>query len=192
MKRKAILSIILILHFAIFNTLLFAQLYHVTLDQRIENSKIIFEGKVISKKSFWDVDNYNIYTSNIIEVYKVFKGNLKFSHVEVITEGGIVGTEMQTVSHSLQLNEDDVGIFNCISNTINKSNKSINPGYISLKTYADLQGFIRYDLNNMSGNDIFNKYADINNDVYTAITSRTKNDYRTIKDVNLYQRKDKK
>ena len=70
------------------STDLSAQLQAVPLEQRVENSSLVFEGKVLRKSSFWDTDRKHIYTSNLVSVYKVFKGELSNSIVEVITIGG--------------------------------------------------------------------------------------------------------
>ena len=51
-------------------------LFEIPLSNQVENSSQIIEGKVISKQSFWDANQQNIYTVNTIEVYKVFKGEI--------------------------------------------------------------------------------------------------------------------
>jgi len=162
-----------------------AQMYPVTLAERVSSSQVIIEGEVISKTSFWDAAHRNIYTSNIIEVYKVFKGSLAVAQVEIITEGGIVGTEMHKVSHSLQLKKGDVGVFTCITNGIKKENEGINSGYVSFRTYADKQGFLRYNLDKKTATDVFNDYSDITKDVYPAITQLTKTQFKTVKNVDM-------
>jgi hypothetical protein len=77
------------------------QLVAISLEQRIDNASIIFEGKVISKTSFWNEAHTHIYISNISWVYKVFKGSLTTSKVEIITQGGIVDNNMEQVSNTL-------------------------------------------------------------------------------------------
>ncbi len=74
-KRHNQITLILLL-FAISWSNIYGQilLREVSLKQQIENSSLVVEGRVISKQSFWDAENKNIYTANIIEVYKVFKG----------------------------------------------------------------------------------------------------------------------
>ena len=82
---------------------------------------------MISKQSFWDVNHHNIYTTNTVEVYKVFKG-LKLSIIEVITAGGSVGLEVEKVSPSLKLHIGDVGVFMLYASNVSFSskNKSLN------------------------------------------------------------------
>jgi len=156
----------------------FSQLIPISLEQRIDNANIIFEGKVISKTSFWNEPNTQIYTSNIVSVYKIFKGNLTATQVEIITQGGIVGKDMEEVSHSLQLNIGDIGIFTAIPNPVKFPQKS---NLLRFKAYAGLQGFIKYNLNRGTASDPFTSYKSITAEVYPAITRRTKVKYSIIK-----------
>ena len=73
----------------------------VSLEERISASEMVVEGEVISKRSFWDARHENIYTSNIIKVYKVFKGTLQQQEIEIITEGGTVGLDKHVYSEAL-------------------------------------------------------------------------------------------
>jgi hypothetical protein len=139
MNKILLFFIVLIL----ISTDLSAQLQAVPLEQRVENSSLVFEGKVLRKSSFWDTDRRHIYTSNLVSVYKVFKGELSNSIVEVITIGGIVGNQMEKVSYGLDLQEGSVGVFTCIPNKAKLAASSKN---LRLRPYAEIQGFIRYDL----------------------------------------------
>ena len=113
--------------------------YEVPLNIQVEASTQIVEGKVISKKSYWDTNRKNIYTVNTVEVYKVFKGDL-VNTIDVITYGGSVGLDAQIVTPSLKLNKNDVGIFILKGNTINVP--VVNNDYL---VYSDLQGFYKYN-----------------------------------------------
>ena len=98
---------------------LFSQilLKETSLEKQITNSSLVIEGKVLSKRSFWDAENKNIYTANTVEVYKVFKGELD-SLIEVITPGGTVGRKAQIVIPSLKLREGDLGVFTLVKHNI--------------------------------------------------------------------------
>ena len=156
----------------------FGQLIQIPLEQRIAKADIIFEGEVIGKNCFWNEAHTQIFTANIVSVYKVFKGNLTSTQVEIITKGGIVGQSMERVTHALELSEGDIGIFTAIPNTVKFSNKS---DLVRLKTYAGLQGFIKYDLKEHSASDPFTKYKSITDDVYPAITTMAKSGIIIIK-----------
>ena len=149
----------------------FSQFTPISLNQRIDNSSQIFEGEVLSKRSYWNENRTNIYTANVVNVYKVFKGITTKKQVEIITMGGIVGDEMEEVSHSLQLKVGDAGVFTAIPNTAKLTAKST---LTRLKTYAGLQGFIQYDLRTKSAKDVFNTYSNISKDVHARIAKRTK------------------
>jgi hypothetical protein len=157
------------------------QLIMIPLEQRIAKADIVFEGKVIGKNCFWNESHTRIFTSNIVSVYKVFKGNLTSTQVEIITQGGIVGSTMEKITHTLELNEGDTGIFTAIPNTAKFSQKS---NLIRLKAYAGLQGFIKYDLKNHTARDPFTQYKSISADVYPAIITLTKSSITIIKEAD--------
>jgi hypothetical protein len=170
--RAALLSVMLL----ITNTA-FAQLVPISLAERVENSTLIFEGKVISQEAYWDDNRQAIYTSSVIEIYKLFKGQLITNKVEIINRGGIVGDRMERVSHTLELNIGDVGVFTAIPTNIKLTTK---PNLTQLRPFAGIQGFIKYDLKAGSGKDVFNEYKNISTDVYIKIANQTKIDFKTV------------
>lgn len=159
-----------------FNTA-FAQLIPISLDQRIDQATTILEGKVISQTSYWDENHVHIYTSNIVEVYKIFKGQLTAKQAEIITRGGIVGNKMERISNTLTLNIDDIGVFTAIPNTAKIATK-VN--LTKLKAFAGMQGFIKYNLINGSAEDVFNHYKNITKELHSKIISITKTSIKTI------------
>jgi hypothetical protein len=76
-------------------------------DQIVAAERIV-EGKVVDQRS-WIGSDGNIYTSNTIGVHRVFKGQIE-AEIEVITEGGMVGDLMQTVTPSAKLGLGDHGL----------------------------------------------------------------------------------
>jgi hypothetical protein len=159
-----------------------AQLQAVSLQQRVENSSLVFEAKVLSKTSFWDTDRRHIYTSNLLSVYKVFKGQLNSSTVEVITIGGIVGNEMEKVSYGLDLQEGSVGVFTCIPNNIKLSKVSKN---LQLRPYSEIQGFIRYDLNTGTARDVFKEYKNVSGEIYPVLQKLTRSNFKVMKNADF-------
>lgn len=155
-----------------------AQLIPITLEQRIDNASAIIEGKVISQTSHWDETRTQIYTTNVIEVYKIFKGTLTSNQIEIITKGGIVGDDMQRVSHTLELVPGDVGVFTAVPNTFKIASVAKHPRF---KAYAGLQGFIKYDLKNRMAKDPFAEYRNVKKDVYQKITTRTQRQFKILK-----------
>jgi len=154
-----------------------AQLQAVPLEQRVENSTLVFEGRVLSKSSFWDTDRRHIYTSNLVSVYKLFKGALSNATVEVITIGGIVGNEMEKVSYGLDLQEGSVGVFTCFPNNIKLPPGSKN---LRLRPYAEIQGFIRYDLNTGTARDVFKVYKNVSGEIYPVLQKLTNSNFKVM------------
>ncbi len=132
-------------------------LYPVSLASKINNSSLIVEGKVISQKSYWNAERNYIRTSNVINVTQVIKGNLNFSFIEVITEGGEVDMNKQVVDPSLQLAINDEGIF-----TLNTFNQPSQFGHPVYQVYSDQQGFYKFNTKENIAVVPFKKYNDIN------------------------------
>lgn len=145
-------------------------LYEVPLPQQVQASSQIVEGKVISKNSFWDNSQMNIYTVNTVEVYKVFKGQSLVDTIEVITPGGTVGDNYEVVTPSLGLNVGEIGVFMLHNNDVSITNGTSSPKY---KAYSSIQGFYKYDL---ATNTAFNPYYTVENisgTFYNVIQSLT-------------------
>jgi hypothetical protein len=119
-------------------------MYQVPLDQKIENSSVIIEGTVLSQTGFWNTDRTHIYTSNIVKVHRVLKGNLHSAEIEIITEGGEVGYNMESLSATLSLAVGQTGVFFCNIHNIEGSPSGISKSYM---VYGSRQGFIRYVVN---------------------------------------------
>jgi hypothetical protein len=162
---------------ALNSTDLSAQLQAVPLEQRVEKSTLVFEGKVLRKSSFWDTDRRHIYTSNLVTVYKVFKGELSNSNVEVITIGGMVGNQMEKVSYGLDLQEGSVGVFTCIPNNTKLASSSKN---LQLRPYAEIQGFIHYDLATGTARDVFKVYKNVSREIYPVLQKLTHSNYKVM------------
>ncbi|MCL5127438.1 T9SS type A sorting domain-containing protein [Algibacter sp. L4_22] len=178
--RKVLLSVLASLFgVASFNAQV--MLKEIPLSQQIESSGLVVEGKVISKESFWNADQTNIYTINTVEVYKIFKGN-PVEIVQVITTGGTVGNMSQKVSPSLNLNANDVGIFTLASD-VNVTSNGFRP-------YSGVQGFYKYDLNRDVVINPFNKREGIET-LYTEILSKTKADFSEVLKYNVAEQANK-
>ncbi|OFY70646.1 MAG: hypothetical protein A3G23_07915 [Bacteroidetes bacterium RIFCSPLOWO2_12_FULL_37_12] len=151
----------------------------VPFERRINNSSIVVEGKVISQQSFWDKNRIHIQTANVIEVFKVFKGDVTGNQLALLTEGGVVGEDAQVVEPNLHLKTGDVGTF------FGQSSGITVPGLTGISTvitpYAGAQAFIQYDEIKQQANDHFHKYQDVDKDVYKKITTKTGRDFRNLK-----------
>lgn len=79
------------------------------LEERIEESYTVVEGKVLKQEAFQG--KHLIYTSNLIEVFKVFKGDPNIQQLELVTTGGQLGEYELKVFPSLNLQIGQTGIF---------------------------------------------------------------------------------
>lgn len=169
-------AISIVLFFLIFNTS-FSQgaLREIPLKQQIEKSSLIIEGEVISKHSFWDANHHNIYTSNTVKVYKVFKGQ-SIGTIAVITPGGAVGFEAETVSPSLKLHKGDIGVFMLNENKVpfSAENKSSNPRF---RPYSSVQGFYRYNTDTDVAANPFSVKRGISDSFYKEIMTHARSNY---------------
>lgn len=180
---KKILPLLLIFSLT-FNVVQSQEVREVNLNTRVNQAVLIVEGKVISKRSFWDNNLNNIYTASKVEVYKVFKGNVTTSFIEVITPGGVVGMQKEEVHPSLELNSNDVGIFMLKNNTITTTNVPTLPKY---EPYASVQGFIEYDLLQNTAASAFDSYNNIDIVLYNTISGITNTSFSVIKPFSVKQ-----
>lgn len=144
------------------------------LDQRINRSDLIVEGKVTSQNSFWNTDHTMIYTSNQIEVFKVFKGMVSSEVIDIITEGGIVGLKMINTNSLLSLSTGETGLFFCESVKHAKKLPAVSNGAARYEPFGSKQGFIKYDLQRQEASDPFHKYHDVQNELYKHISPSLK------------------
>ncbi|UTW67856.1 T9SS type A sorting domain-containing protein [bacterium SCSIO 12643] len=84
----------------------------------IQNASYIFEGEVVYSKSYYNEAHNYIYTSNIVQVFQVWKsGEIvtlnKGEYVEVVTRGGTVGTRTLSISHNAEFVKGQKGMFLC-------------------------------------------------------------------------------
>jgi PKD repeat protein len=155
-------------------------MYPVLLSQRVPQSALIIEGRVVNKSCFWNSAHDKIYTSNLIDVYKTFK-NTTGPYVEVITEGGIVGNAKHVFEPTLELEIGQVGVF-----TLNTNNQPSQFGKPVYEAYASAQGFINYDVAQDIAVEPFNTYHNASSTLYTTIAQYTGANYVQVKPVNPF------
>lgn len=136
-------------------------LYKISTEEKISRSSLIVEGKVINQRSYWDEAHRMIYTSNEVEVYKIFKGTTEKNTIEVVTVGGAVDNYYIHASHQLELSPNDIGIFFC--------NKTKNNRF---DVYSSMQGFLKYDLRTKKAIAPFVEFNDIENVLYPELNNK--------------------
>ena len=68
--------------------------------ETLNKAEFIFEGTVIKNESYWSEKDKMIYTSNIVQIDKIFRGGntIKLGTIEIVTRGGKVGDKWSEVS----------------------------------------------------------------------------------------------
>lgn len=135
----------------------------ISLNQRVSNSSVIIEGKVISKQAFWNADHNTIFTSNLVSVSQVLKGNLNSSFVEVITIGGMIDLVKFTAEPALELSNNESGIF--MLNSFNEKSQFGRPVFMS---YSDQQGFIKFNADG-TATEPFKTYSSVNSELRSLL-----------------------
>jgi len=179
-------KIFLLLLFVLNAAVIFSQcmMVPVSFSDRINNATGIIEGKVVSQNCFWDVNAALIYTENVIDVYKVFKGNITAQQIIIVTEGGTVGSSKHIVEPSLQLSNETAATFFLEASTVQNTPSAFSAGLV-FQPYASAQGAIKYDLKSGKAFDVFNTYNSVDNDVYQIIASQLGQTYAVIKPFNI-------
>lgn len=134
----------------------YAQLYPVSIDEKINASSLIVEAEVIKQQSFWNETHTFIYTQNTLKIYKLFKGVLPGSEVDVFTLGGTVGDYAVVVNDVLKLQEGTVGIF-CLDLTKKAVINPLNKKRL-YDVYSSSQGMFQHDLYSGKSFCPFNTY----------------------------------
>ncbi len=151
-----------------------AQLYEISLDEKIQQSSLIVEGRVIAQESYKTSDG-EVYTANKIAVSALLKGKLKENFVTITTWGGEMNDEIVTWSHMLTLRPREEGIFFLESNTVPETDNRDFPNP-SFEVYSSLQGFLKFVQDENIGRvavEPFHSYASIDEDIYKPIALAT-------------------
>jgi hypothetical protein len=155
----------------------------ISLDQRNKQSTLVIEGRVTARHSFWNSSRNMIYTSNTVEVLKIFKGSITASSVEIITEGGTVGYTMIKAEPSLQLKQGMTGIFMLHSVKRAKGLPFAARTAPRFEVFGAVQGFLKYNLQDGTASDPFKKYYSIKDELYRAFSPQL--NYKVVKTFNM-------
>ena len=132
---------------------------------RVNYSDYIFEGQVIKTYSYWNKDSDKIYTSNIVQISRIFKGDLQCGTVELITNGGTKDDKTECNSHYINMSEGTTGIFLCGQNEKQLSPTAFyqfsNPDKLTM--IFEQQSLIKYILEggDWKAYDVTQKFADL-------------------------------
>ena len=77
----------------------------------INNSRLIFTGKVVRQESYWDPSGRLIMTRYVLRVLEPLKGE-SGSYVEIVEYGGTVGEETMSVAHAASyIHDQEYAVF---------------------------------------------------------------------------------
>jgi len=175
MKRKFLLIILIALGVGIKGV---AMISPVDFETRFNASSLIVEGKVIQQYSFWNPAHSMIFTSNTLELSKVFKGTAPGTTIEIMTIGGIVGLDGVQASDLLNLHTGQQGVFFLNPNVIGLL--APKSGALLFDVYASMQGFIAFDPFNHSAADPFTSYPGILYDLYPKLQGAAGHAFQSI------------
>ena len=157
-----------------------------SIDQRINESNIIVEGKIIGTNTFRGEKVNLIYTNYKIEIYKIFKGDISSSTIELVGEGGVLGNEMTVVTPSFEGQIGQTGIFmmrnyqgDLIDNTRSTLLLGVAANASSIIYHPDLK----------KAKDIFGEKFKNLDQLYTRISKITHQN-KFVKRLPIYSQKD--
>jgi len=156
-----------------------AALFPVPVAQTVEAADLIAEGRITHQYSFWNDRHTMIYTASTLDIYKVFKGTVSSSTVEVLTVGGVIGQDAIGASELVTLTPGDIGVFCLFPNQL--AIKSPQTGVVLYDIYASAQGFIKYNPVDGSANAPFIRFATVTDDLYPVLQKETGEMYRSVK-----------
>jgi hypothetical protein len=77
----------------------------------------------------------------------------------------------------LDLQEGALGVFTCIPNNTKLTSSSKN---LRLRPYAEIQGFISYDLASGTARDVFKVYKNVSGEIYPVLQKLTHSNYKVM------------
>jgi hypothetical protein len=142
----------------------------VPLSQRSQQARLVVEARVASQQ-VEPAAGGHLLTRSVLEVYKVFRGQLPAKPLSFVTPGGTLGLRREEVSSTLGVQVGQQGVF------FLEADPS-QPG--ELRAYAGPQGFIAYDLASLTASEPFGQYASIEGALYGAVAAGTGAAYREV------------
>lgn len=134
----------------------------VPLEYTVQNTDIIFEGKVVESKGYYANNRRYIYTKHKVQVFKIFKGESVGEFIDIITVGGNVDDKIQTWEHTPTCSVGDEGVFLC---KIDQDNEFLDEQYLIPYGRAGVIEYTltpnRYSAHDVTGNVFTNIYKDL-------------------------------
>lgn len=159
----------------------------VPLSDQVSAAKVIAEGKVVSKKSYWDKGKKNIYTIHTVDVSKSYKGSVA-QQLHIVTRGGTVGLQAMVAHPNLSLEKDASGVF--VAEAFPLELEGFSSSVPLYRTIGVSQGFYRYDKSNGSVINPFENFSK-HETLDDTLISLTRQVPKQLKTVNYFEVKKK-
>ncbi|HEY0433048.1 MAG TPA: T9SS type A sorting domain-containing protein [Chitinophagaceae bacterium] len=158
-------------------------LYEVSLDEKVQHSSLVLEGKVVANECFWNSSHSMLYTSSSVEIYKVFKGSPARDTIEIVTQGGQLDNVSIGTSDLARLQAGDIGTFFCYLNSRNLRSPSTHA--LLYEIYSSSQGFLKYSPVTLAANAPFVRMTSVTNALYPQLQQRTGRAFRSVKSFSV-------
>lgn len=168
------------------NCLLFPK----TIEDQVTDNTLVVEGAIVAKEAYYDATYKRIYTSNTIQIHKIFKGELDVEEIVLITEGGTIGNKMQVVTPSLEVQEGEVGLFFLNPAPYEKKPTNIVETMPFYYPNDNALSFIKYDDFGQEAVGVFEKYTNIEEELYQRIQTQTQDTYKSIEPLTFKAKKE--
>lgn len=159
----------------------------VPLSDQVSAAKVIAEGKVVSKKSYWDKGKKNIYTVHTVDVSKSYKGSIA-QQLHIVTRGGTVGLQAMVAHPNLSLEKDASGVF--VAEAFPLELEGFSSSVPLYRTIGVSQGFYRYDKSDGSVINPFENFSK-HETLDDTLISLTRQVPKQLKTVNYFEVKKK-
>lgn len=173
MKSRIQIATVLFLSIMV-TTQVKSQLYEIPLDDRINHSAMIVEGKVKTSRPF-DGGNGHIYTAHKIEISRILKGtDYPNNTVTVIRRGGKIEDVEEVWSHLLVLETNETGIF-FLTPRESWTPRPRNETKELFEVFSSSQGFLKFqkDEHGVVASDPFKKYFHVEEEITEKIQRLT-------------------
>jgi hypothetical protein len=151
--------------------------------KQVSYAEVIAEGKVMSKKSYWDKDKKNIYTVYTVDVSKSYKGKIT-PQLHVVTLGGTVGLKAVIARPSITLDTDSAGVF--VTEPFPLELDGFNSEAPLYRIIGVSQGFYQYGANDARIINTFENFSNYQT-LDDTLISLTQQQPKKLKTVNYFE-----
>ncbi len=133
------------------------------LSLRIGEADAVFEGRI--EGSRFESINGSIYTIYMVDIFKLFKGDIKNSKAEIVAPGGYMNGKVQHIEPNFHGSYGQTGIFT-VTYRPDLLNETTHDRFYA---FAADQSAITYNEEQGYGSDVFHRYHNIEQELYTPI-----------------------